>query len=191
MGQTATGYGHLVDHVAEGLSADHILVTRSMKLQKPLDKSTGSHRQHGSNFCALSVTKHACRKAWLWRNPKPVFPKTHFTHSSLGRQGTEAASHNTWSPDCSLRRELVNIAENAPTPLSSCPPQSSLQKIPVNSQPPIKVTWWSNQPLPGLFLKDFNLCPCSPWIFFPPLFGLINTFPEGFSTAGRALEQQF
>lgn len=43
----------------------------------------------------------------------------------------------------------------------------------------------------GLFLKDFNVCPCSPLDFFPPLFGLINTFPEGFNLAGSILEEQF
>lgn len=44
----------------------------------------------------------------------------------------------------------------------------------------------------GLFLKDFNLCPCSLLdFFFPPLLGLINAFPEGFNPAGSILEQQF
>lgn len=65
MGHTATGYDHLVNLTREGLYADHILVSVSMKLQTPLDKSAGSCMQHGNDFWALPFTEHTHRKAWI------------------------------------------------------------------------------------------------------------------------------
>lgn len=170
MGHTATGYDHLVDLTAEGLHADHILVSRSMKLQKPLDKSTGfPHTTWKKRLCSsprTCVEKPRCAGI-----PSQLSLKRHFTHFLSRGWGTEATSHNTWSPDWSLRRELVNTAENAPTPLSSRPHpfQSSLQeRLQDSCQQPAthQGCLMIKSALPGLFLKDFNLCPCSPWIFF-------------------------